>query len=233
MDSRGAILDLTHARSVRQSGETPPPPLFDLWLNRGDLLLIDAQDAAPAARFADLCCGLTPLAEGSVRFLGRDWAALPQDFAAALRGRIGRVFAAGGWIEFLDIADNIMLPQLHHTRLDPVVLRDKAATLACAFGLPGLPLGHAADLSPRDLARAACVRALLGDPTLLLLESPVSDRFTDLKAPLLNAIAAARSQGAAAIWLTRGELIWRDRAFPATSRWRLGAGGLLPDDRAA
>jgi phospholipid/cholesterol/gamma-HCH transport system ATP-binding protein len=232
MDSGVAILDLAHARSVGEPGEAPPP-LFDLRLSPGDLVLIDAPDAAPAARFANLCCGLIPLAEGSVRFLGRDWAALPQEFAAALRGRIGRVFATGGWIEFLDVAANILLPQLHHTRHDPAALRDKAASLACAFGLPGLPLGRAADLSPRDLARAACVRAFLGDPALLLLESPVGGQFADLMTPLLNVVAAARSQGAAAIWLTRSEVVWRDHAFPATQRWRLGEAGLLSAGRAA
>jgi phospholipid/cholesterol/gamma-HCH transport system ATP-binding protein len=232
MDSGGPILDLTHARPISERGEAPAP-LFDLRVNAGDMVLINAPDAAPAARFADLCCGLIPLADGSVRFLGREWAALPQDFAAALRSRIGRVFATGGWVEFLDVAANILLPQLHHTRRDLAALRDKATSLACAFGLPGLPLERAVDLSPRDLARATCVRAFLGDPALLLLESPVGREFVDFMTPLLNAVAAARSQGAAAIWLTRSELVWRDRAFPATVRWRLGDAGLLSAGRAA
>jgi phospholipid/cholesterol/gamma-HCH transport system ATP-binding protein len=224
MDFGGTILDLALARSAGEAGEVPAR--FDLRLSPGDLLLIDAPDAAAAAQFADLCCGLIPLAEGTVRFLGRDWATLPRDFAAALRGRIGRVFATGGWIDSLDVATNILLPQLHHTRHDPAALRDKAASLACAFGLPGLPLGRAADLPPRDLARVACVRAFLGDPALLLLESPVARQFADFMTPLLNAVAAVRSRGAAAIWFTGSDAVWRDRAFPATQRWRLGEAGL-------
>ena len=138
---------------------------------------------------------------------------------------------SGGTI--LDVAANVLLPQLHHTRHDPAALRDKAASLACAFGLPGLPLGRAADLPPRDLARAACVRALLGDPALLLLESPVRREFADFMAPLLNAVAAARSRGAAAMWLTGSEAVWRDRAFPATQRWRLSEAGLQSTGHAA
>ena len=229
MAAQGPILDVARARSLAEPGETPP--IYSLRLEPGDLALVDAADAEQSAQFVDLCCGLVPLAEGSVRFLGRDWARLPEDFAAARRGRLGRVFTGGGWIEFVDVATNILLPQLHHTRHDARELRDRAANLASRFGLPGLPLGRPADLSPRDLARAACVRAFLGDPVLLLLENPVSGQFSDLKAPLLDMIAAARAHGAAAIWLSRSELVLRDHVFPASQRWRLDAAGLVPTGR--
>ncbi|HEV2548284.1 MAG TPA: ABC transporter ATP-binding protein [Stellaceae bacterium] len=230
MNAPGTILDLARARSLVEPGATSP--VYTLQLAPGDLALIDAADGEQSAQFGDLCCGLVPLAEGSARFLGRDWARMPEDFAAALRGRIGRVFTGGGWVEFLDVAANILLPQLHHTRHDARELRDRAAELASYFGLPGLPLGRPADLSPRDLARAACVRAFLGDPVLLLLEHPVSGQFSDLKAAILDAIARARAHGAAAIWLSRSELVLRDHAFPASQRWRLDATGLVPIGRA-
>jgi phospholipid/cholesterol/gamma-HCH transport system ATP-binding protein len=107
-------------------------------------------------------------------------------------------------------------------------LRDAAAELARSFGLPGVPLERPDALTPADRARAACVRAFLGDPRLVLLESPVQAQFADLLPPLLNALAAARDKGAAAIWLTRSDLIWRDRSFPATCRLRLTEYGLIP-----
>jgi len=177
---------------------------------------------------ADLCCGLLPLAAGKVSFLGRDWEAMPQDYAAALRGRIGRVFLSGSWIRFLDVATNILLPQLHHTRDDGNTLRERAAALSCAFGLPGLPLARPGDLAAGDLARAACVRAFLGDPALVLLESPIQGRFAALIPPLLNALAQTRDRGGAAIWFTRSDLIWREPSLPVTHRLRLGEHGLVP-----
>jgi phospholipid/cholesterol/gamma-HCH transport system ATP-binding protein len=204
-----------------------------LQLMRGDLALVEARDPELAAWFADLCSGLVPLAEGTVRFMGHDWPKMPHDYAAALRGRIGRVFAAGGWIEFADMAANILLPQLHHTRSDVRVLREEAAKLAYAFGLPGLPMGQVRDLSAMDLARAACIRAFLGEPQLLLLESPLQGRFDDLLVPLLEALAVARQNGAAAIWLSNNEQVWRDRSVPASHRLRLRDYGLVPVRRAA
>jgi ABC-type lipoprotein export system ATPase subunit len=204
-----------------------------LQLMRGDLALIEARDPVLAAWFADLCSGLVPLAEGSVRFMNHDWSRMPRDYAAALRGRIGRVFAAGGWIEFADMASNILLPQLHHTRSDMRALREEAAKLAYAFGLPGLPMGPLRDLSAMDLARAACIRAFLGEPQLLLLESPLQGRFNDLRVPLLEALAAVRQNGAAAIWLSNSEQVWRDRSIAASHRLRLRDYGLVPVRRAA
>jgi phospholipid/cholesterol/gamma-HCH transport system ATP-binding protein len=169
-------------------------PPISLQLLPGELALIEANDPRRAAWFADLCCGLVRLAEGTVTFLGRDWTAMPRDHAAALRGRIGRVFAEGGWIEFVDMATNVLLPQLHHTRRDGREVREEAAKLACVFGLPGLPMGRPRDLSTKDLARAACIRAFLGEPALLLLEALRSLRRPDSAADRF--LTSARQNGA-------------------------------------
>src|SRR5262245_65860554 len=106
----------------------------------GDFVMIEPGDAARAAEFADACVGLAEPAEGSVRFVGVDWAELGVEAAAALRSRIGRlVAAAGAWIPGLDMTDNVLLPQLHNTRRPLPELLVEAARLATQFGLPGLP----------------------------------------------------------------------------------------------
>ena len=222
----GPILDLDNVRAAQSIDELAAPPVT-LQLMPGDLALIQARNGVTAAWFADLCSGLIPLEEGSARFMGHPWDRMPPDYAAALRGRIGRVFANGAWIGFLNTATNILLPQLHHSRAPHEDLRDQAMRLACGFGLPGLPLEHPSDLAPIDLARAACVRAFLGEPALLLLESPLQGQFDELLAPLLEALAEARQRGAAAIWLTRSDLVWNDHSVPANQRLRLRERGLV------
>lgn len=221
------ILDLDCARAM-QSPDGLTGPGLALKLMPGDLALIEASDAAATAWFADLCSGLVPLSEGSACFLGRDWEKEPPDYAAALRGRIGRVFANGAWIGFLDVATNILLARLHHSRLSQLELRRQATDLACGFGLPGLPLDRPSDLAPIDLARAACVRAFLGDPALLVFENPLQDQFEDLKTPLLDALAQARQRGGAAIWLSHSDLVWKDRSIAANHRLRLRERTLVP-----
>jgi phospholipid/cholesterol/gamma-HCH transport system ATP-binding protein len=101
------------------------------------------------------------------------------------------------------------------------------------FGLPGLPRGRPTSLSAGDRARAACVRAFLGEPALLILQSPMQGRFGELKTPLLEALSGARGRGAAAIWLTYHGLVWSDRSFPCDHRLRLHEHGLVPAARRA
>ena len=226
------ILEVLQAQPEAETTHLPSAMLH-LRLLAGDCALIEIRDPVRASEFADLCCGHLSLRRGRVRFLGRDWATMPGEQAAALRGRIGRVFGIGAWIGFLNMDLNILLPQLHHTRRPAEALREAAAELARGFGLPGLPLVRPEVLSSADLARAACVRAFLGEPLLLLLESPSQAQFTDLVSPLLNALATARDRGAAAIWLTRSDFVWTDRSFPATHRLRLAENGLVPLRQAA
>jgi phospholipid/cholesterol/gamma-HCH transport system ATP-binding protein len=198
----------------------------ELLLEPGELALVDARDATLAAGFADLCCGLRAPDEGVVRFLGHDWSSQPSEMADALRGQIGRVLSDPGWLPFLDATTNILLPQLHHTRQAMEALLARAADLADEFGLPGVPAGSMARLVPGDLVRAGFVRAFLGRPKLVVLESPTQGLFGDMVAPLLRRIAEIQDRGGAAIWLTRSRLIWDDRTFPASQRLRLSHQGL-------
>jgi phospholipid/cholesterol/gamma-HCH transport system ATP-binding protein len=219
------ILTLDAARPADLPA-TPREAAATLTVAPGDVLLIEARDHRRAALFADLCSGLLPLASGSARFLGHDWAKLSAETAAALRGRIGRVFTDGGWINFLDLETNILLRPLHHTQRSRDALRIDAAALAHRFGLPGLPLGRPVDLPRSDLRRAALVRAFLNNPTLLLLENPLLDQ-AELLAPLISAIEHARWRGAATIWFTHSDTIWHDRSLPITARLQLLDRGLV------
>ena len=223
----GAILTLDGVQSPQLVG-TAGSAVLNLDVRAGDLVLIDARDAELGRNFADLCCGLIPPRGGIVSFLQRDWQGLPGHYADALRGRIGRVFAGNSWVNYIDATTNILLPQLHHTRHDPQQLRNEATRLCQHFGLPGLPVGAITALSAADLVRAGFVRAVLGEPMLLLFESPTQGLYADVVPTLLNCIAAARDRGAAAIWMTRSKLVWSDRSFPATQRLRLGYQGLSP-----
>jgi phospholipid/cholesterol/gamma-HCH transport system ATP-binding protein len=223
-----AVLAMSQVQSPELFGGADHGAI-ELNLQRGDLALIDARDAVLAGHFADLCCGLAAVESGAVKFADRDWTRLSLDHADAMRGRIGRVFSSGSWLGFLDATTNILLPQMHHTRRELKSLRDDAAILATVFGLPGLPAGPISALSPGDLLRAGFVRAFLGEPLLVILESPVQGLHADLVPLLLNRIAAMRDRGGAVLWLTRSRLVWGDRSFPATHRLRLSNRGLSPE----
>ena len=218
------ILALSNVRSVDLFGRSAGA--LDLQLEPGEFALIDARDLPLASGFADLCCGLHHPADGEVRFLQRDWSAQPGEMADALRGLIGRVMANPGWLRFLDATTNVLLQQIHHTRSDLEALREEAARLATHFGLPGLPNGPMAELSAGDQMRVGLVRAFVGEPKLVILESPVQGLYQDMVPALLNRLWEVRDRGGAAIWLTRSRMIWDNPLFPATHRLRLDHQGL-------
>jgi phospholipid/cholesterol/gamma-HCH transport system ATP-binding protein len=220
-----AILKMNHVRSSRLFGAGSEIEL-EFSVEPDELVLINAHDSMLAAGFADICCGLDPIEAGVVRFQDADWATLPHEFGDALRGQIGRVFFAPGWLKYLDAASNILLSELYHTTRDFDAVQNQAAMLARHFGLPGIPLGPIDALSQEDLVRAGYIRAFLGNPKLVILESPIRGLFPDLVPPLLNQVAMVRNRGGAAIWLTRSRLVWENRAFPATQRLRLAFRGL-------
>jgi len=193
----------------------------------GDLVLIRLARLEQTAAFADACAGIIKPRSGSVSFLGRNWHDLPPDQANALRGRIGRVFKTGNWINHLSLLDNMLLPQRHHTRRSTRQLCDEVGKLADQFGLPGIPLGLPGDLIAAELQRAVCVRAFMGQPSLILLEEPTSGIFLEVISALMGAVRDARDRGAAVIWLTRKGLIWNDHTLPVTQRYRLVAEKLM------
>jgi phospholipid/cholesterol/gamma-HCH transport system ATP-binding protein len=204
---------------------------LSLDLTGGDLSLIRIERQRQGTVVGDACAGLALPRKGAVYFLGKEWTQLPPDIANALRGRIGRVFARGSWVGHLTLFENVLLPQLHHTRRPISELRDEAVILAEKFGLPGLPVGHSNDSLPVDLQRAACVRAFLGQPVLILLEEQNPGCFKEMMPNLINAIREARNRGAAVMWLTSDKFIWRDRSIPATRRFRLAGRKLMEVSR--
>jgi phospholipid/cholesterol/gamma-HCH transport system ATP-binding protein len=189
--------------------------------HQGELLLVRIERENERLPLADATQGLTPPAKGTVTFLGEDWQGMPADRAAAQRGKIGRLFEDEGWISDLDVDDNIMLAQRHHTRRSEEDIMDEALKLARAFGLPGLPRGRPGSMRRWDLRKAACIRAFLGQPAFLILEQPERGVYADLMAPLVSAVQSARKRGAAVLWTLTDPKIWNHPALHATGRARM------------
>jgi phospholipid/cholesterol/gamma-HCH transport system ATP-binding protein len=222
------VLEIVGAKPHRDA-EAPLRGPVDLRLAEGDLALVRAEDHEMARALVAVAAGLMALAAGQVRLLGQDLATLPRRPAEALRARIGLAPGEGGWLPHLPLADSLLLARRHHGDADSASLERDAAALCRHFGLDGIPVESPHELSRLDLARAACARAFLGCPALLLLESPLDAEAADtLVAPLRARLDGVRAVGSAAIWVTRSPRAWDDPTFPATQRLLLSATGLAP-----
>jgi phospholipid/cholesterol/gamma-HCH transport system ATP-binding protein len=190
-------------------------------LNRGELALVQLEEGHLQTPLADAAQGLVDLAQGSVSVFGRAWPALGDEARRAARARIGRVFDEPGWISELDMDDNITLAQRHHTQRTESEIRDEASELARLFSLPGLPQGKPSGMRAPDLRRAACVRAFLGKPDLLILERPTAGVYPAIMPALMTAIGAARKRGAAVLWTSEDREVWNDAGVKPAVRCKM------------
>ncbi len=192
-------------RSVRLPGgfdyDTPMESI-DIDLLAGGLLLIRLERSSPKLPFCDAASGLVDPDEGDILVLGKKWQDLGRGEAARMRSRIGRVFEGQGWINNLDVDENITLSGRYHEADTEEGLQERATSLATAFGLPQLPHTRPSVTSRPDLARAAWVRAFLAGPELLLLERPGRDLSLRETEPLFREVEHARGRGTAVVWLT-------------------------------
>jgi phospholipid/cholesterol/gamma-HCH transport system ATP-binding protein len=200
----------------------------DVALRSGDLVVVQPGDEQHEQQLVDVACGLVRPARGTVRFLGRAWSEIRSDQANALRGRIGNVLRRGAWIPHLTLLDNLLLPQLHHTRRPYAQIRTEAARWAAWFGLTGVPLARPDELPPAILRRAACIRAFLGAPSMIIVESSPEGLGDGLLGPLINAMRIMRDRGGAVLWFVQDNDLYEDRSLPATARLRLLDEALVP-----
>lgn len=229
--SRSPVLEM-QAASCAPLDDRETVIVPNLAIHSGDLVVVHPGDERHEQVFADAVSGLISPRTGAVRFLGFDWAAATPDHANAMRGRIGHAFRRGEWISYLSLADNMLLGQLHHTDRDYAELREEAAHLSVLFGLPGLPVGLPADYSDRDRRRAAYVRAFVGQPDLIIVESSVRGQVRELFEPLLNAMWHCRDRGGAVLWFMLESHLWTDPGLLATQRLRVIGNAVVSADAA-
>jgi phospholipid/cholesterol/gamma-HCH transport system ATP-binding protein len=201
-------------------------------LERTHLVIVHLEESHLRIPLADAAQGLVDPVQGSVSFLGKSWSAYSHAEKLAARAKIGRVFDEPGWISALDMDENITLSQSHHTRRSEAEIRGEASVLARQFSLPGLPQGKPSSMRASDLRRAACVRALLGTPDLLILERPTAGVYPAIMPALMTGVQAARSRGAAILWTTENWEVWNDPGIRATFRCKMTGSQLsvLPGD---
>lgn len=192
-----------------------------LFLRRAELALVHLEEGHLRIPLADAAQGLVEPVQGSVCFLGESWSSVAHDAKLAARAKIGRVFDEPGWISELDIDENITLSQRHHTRRTESAIRDEASELARLFSLPGLPQSRPSSVRAPDLRRAACVRAFMGEPELLILERPTACVYPAIMPALMASVRKARSRGAAILWTTDNWDVWNDPGIKPTTRCRM------------
>ena len=172
----------------------------DLELNAGELLTIQVDAATRTRSFASMIQGILHPESGSVRFLEQDWQGSDYQRHFWQRSLIGRVFEGQAWIENLNVDENVTLAARHHG----VQLSDIAFSLQhwCdQFGVDKLATRRPAFVAPATLQIHQWIRAFLGNPKLVILETPLQYLAQNWVKVFLAAVNELLNRGTAVLWL--------------------------------
>lgn len=227
-DSGDPVLSFSEATFGSSAGYDTAIAGVSFQLHPGDLCLVRLEWETLRLPIADLACGIVHPDSGSVQFEGEDWCDMGFGQSTRERGRIGRTFEGVEWVGNLDVDENVLLAERHHTRRPDGQLQNEAEALAREFGLHFLPQTRPAQTSKTDLARAALVRAFMGSPRLLLLERPANAAYPQIMPALLRKLKSARERGAAVLWLTNRPEIWQDADVRPSCRYAMSGSRMMP-----
>jgi len=145
---------------------------LDLEVYHGEIMVIMGGSGSGKSTLLRHMLALEKMTSGTIRILGIDLAeASPRDLAA-LRKKLGVAFQGGALFSSMNVVQNIMLPLVEHTDLDPATMAIMARLKLEVVGLAGFEALMPAELSGGMIKRAAFARALVMDPRILFCDEP-------------------------------------------------------------
>jgi len=169
--------------------------------------------------------GLQKPSSGEVRIKGVDIAKASDREMDDIRKKIGLAFQGGALIGSLPVGENIALPLLEHTTLEPTTIEVMVRIKLEQVGLSGFENYSPAQLSGGMRKRAAFARAMAMDPEILFFDEPsagldpitaagIDDLILDLKKAYSMSMVVVTHELASAfliadriILLDRGDIV--------------------------
>ena len=190
----------------------------------GEALLLQLHEEQGWPPLADLAQGLIEPEAGRVLIGGHDWKTLSPDQAALQRSRMGRVFEEQAWISNLDVDENITLARRHYSAASAAAVYEEAQRWSRHFEQEGLPTTRPAWTTAHELIVSQWVRALLGEPELLIFEEPTRAATHRECTLLVEAVNEQRQQGTTVCWLTSDHRLINNPSLNATHNVKLAHG---------
>lgn len=145
-------------------------------------------------------------------FLGGDDITDPRTNADRLRARVGVVFQHYNLFPHLNVLDNVTLASRHVLRTPRAEAEAKALDLLARVGLAEHARSFPDRLSGGQQQRAAIARAVVTDPTVLLLDEITSALDPELVGEVLDLVRDLGEQGATIVMATHEMAFARDVA---------------------
>ena len=184
-------------------------------VHAGEIMVIMGGSGSGKSTLLRHLMALETPTSGRIRILGKDISGLSMRETFALRKKMGVSFQGGALFSSMTVGENIMLPLVEHTDLDP-----KTMEIMVRMKLEVVSLAGFADLMPAELSggmikRAAVARAIIMDPQILFMDEPSAGLDPVVSSALDELILRLRDAMGMAIVVVTHEL---DSAFAIADR---------------
>src|SRR5258706_13779055 len=141
-------------------------------VRRGETLVVIGGSGSGKSTMLRTMVGLERPSSGEVRIKGVDITKASAREMDEIRKRIGLAFQGGALIGSMSVGENISLPLLEHTSLEPSTIEVMVRIKLEQVGLSGFEHYSPSQLSGGMKKRAAFARAMALDPEILFFDEP-------------------------------------------------------------
>jgi putative ABC transport system ATP-binding protein len=190
-----------------------------LAIPRGGFVVLSGPSGSGKTTLLALLGALERPTRGEILFGGRDLSGLADAELARVRRRIGFVFQDFALLPRLPVWQNVTYALI--PRGIPRAERlERARSLLTRFGLEGKIQARPEELSGGEQQRVAVVRALMGEPNILLADEPTSNLDVAAGSQLLALFKEIQAAGTTIVVASHD----RHWTAPATDCYHLAAG---------
>jgi len=159
---------------VRKFGERTVLNGVTFRVEKGETMIIMGGSGCGKSTLLRHIIGSMKPTSGSIKIFGREITDMPQPELERLRLRFGMNFQFGALLQSLTVGENVALPLIENSRVDPAIVDLVVKMKLELVGLTGFEHLKPAEISGGMRKRVGLARAVALDPELLFSDEPTS-----------------------------------------------------------
>ena len=159
---------------VRKFGNRTVLNGINFTVNKGDTMIIMGGSGCGKSTLLRHIIGSLKPTSGSIKIFGQETTAMSEKELEQLRLRFGMNFQFGALLQSLTVGENVALPLIENSKVDPAIVDLVVKMKLELVGLTGFENLKPAEISGGMRKRVGLARAVAMDPELLFSDEPTS-----------------------------------------------------------